>query len=124
MLAYVGRPLCTADRAPTNGQFFMENVSGEELCSHVKHYLSYHMIKEFEVLNFLEESGDPTPPLKTFSLVSDFKSALSGDCHTSSTTIPYISICAAWLQGYMLRAHKSHAFIVWHVRCHGAGMTM
>ena len=67
MLAHVGRPLCIADKAGTDDQYIMEKVSGEELCRHVRHYLSYHMIKEFEVLDFLEESGDCTHPLKTFS---------------------------------------------------------
>ncbi|CAK0783434.1 hypothetical protein CVIRNUC_006633 [Coccomyxa viridis] len=52
-----GRPLCIANKAASDDQFIMEKVSGEELCRHVRHYLSYHMIKEFEVLDFLEESG-------------------------------------------------------------------
>ena len=69
MPAHVGRPLCIANKAASDDQFIMEKVSGEELCRHVRHYLSYHMIKEFEVLDFLEESGGSTHPLKTFSLV-------------------------------------------------------
>ena len=36
-------------------------MAGTELCSHVKHFLGYHMIKEFEVLDFLEESGGQAP---------------------------------------------------------------
>ena len=51
-----------ANEAATDDQFIMKKVPGEELCRHVKHYLSYHMIKEFEVLDFLEESGNALTP--------------------------------------------------------------
>ena len=40
-----------------NGQLNLTRVAGQDLCSHVRHFLGYHMIKEFEVLDFLEEAG-------------------------------------------------------------------
>lgn len=55
---FAGRTLSASNQPEQNGQLRLPKVAGQELCSHVKHFLGYHMIKEFEVLDFLEESGD------------------------------------------------------------------
>lgn len=57
-----GRTLCAAGQPIRNGQLSMPKVAAIDMCDHVRHFLGYHMIKEFEVLDFLEESGS-SPPL-------------------------------------------------------------
>ena len=54
----VGR---TSAQPVQNGQLSLTRVAGQDLCKHVRHFLGYHMIKEFEVLDFLEESGTQHP---------------------------------------------------------------
>ncbi len=55
-----GRNLCAAGQPVRNGQLSMPKVAADDMCDHVRHFLGYHMIKEFEVLDFLEESGIST----------------------------------------------------------------
>lgn len=50
-------PLCVA--SDKVGQIDRAQLpSPEKLIKNVKHFLGYHMIKQFDVLNFLEDTGE------------------------------------------------------------------
>lgn len=51
------RKVYAGDQPISNGQLSLSKVAGKDLCHHVRQFLGYHMIKDFDVLNFLEDSG-------------------------------------------------------------------